>query len=227
MITPRYLYPELERVPVNGVRHYATPSGQLVPSVTTILSATADAEASEALENWRNAVGHKRAAEVTTEAGNRGTRMHAYLEHWVKTGELKVPGSNPYAKQSNKMAQIIIEQGLQHATEFWGSETALYFHGLYAGTTDLVGCWRGKPAIMDFKQSNKPKTTERVEGYFYQLAAYANAHNEMFGTDIRTGVILMCSKDYEYQQWVIEGDEFDHWSNLWWHKLEHYYLLNT
>lgn len=227
MITQRYLYPELERVPVNGVRHYATPVDQLVPSVTTILSATADADANQALENWRNAVGHKRADEVTHEAGARGTRMHAYLEHWVKTGELKVPGSNPYAKQSNRMAQIIIEQGLAHATEFWGSEAALYFPGLYAGTTDLVGCWKGKPAIIDFKQTNKPKTDDRVEGYFYQLAAYANAHNEMFGTDIRTGVILMCSKDFEYQQWVIEGDAFDHWSNLWWHKLEHYYLLNT
>jgi len=227
MITQRYLYPELERVPINGVRHYATPFNQLVPSVTTILSATKSKESSQALENWRQAVGHKRADEVTHEAGARGTRMHAYLEHWVKTDEIKTPGSNPYAKQSNQMARVIIEKGLVNATEFWGTEVGLYFPGLYAGTTDLVGCWKGAPAILDFKQTNKPKTTERIEDYFYQLAAYANAHNEMFGTNIRTGVILMCSKDYEYQQWVIEGTEFDRWSNAWWHKLEHYYLLNT
>jgi hypothetical protein len=98
---------------------------------------------------------------------------------------------------------------------------------LYAGTTDVVGCWKGQPAILDFKQTNKPKTTDRIEDYFYQLVSYAACHNEMFGTNIRTGVILMCSANYEYQEWTISGAEFDRWTNAWWHKLERYYLLNT
>jgi len=227
MITELYQYPTLTRKEKEGVRHYCLPSGDLVPSVTTILGATKAEESKQALNNWRNRVGHKNAAEITTEAAGRGTRMHAYLEHWVKTNELKTPGSNPYAQQSNKMASVIISKGLQHATEFWGTEASLYFPGIYAGTTDLVGCWKGQPAILDFKQTNKPKKTEWIEDYFYQLAAYAAAHNEVYGTNIRTGVILMCSKEYEYQEWVIEGNEFDSWTDRWWRKLEAYYLLNT
>ena len=64
--------------------------------------------------------------------------------------------------------------------------------GLYAGTTDCIGLWNGKLAILDFKQTNKPKKREWVDDYFCQLTAYAQAHNEMFDTEINTGVILMC-----------------------------------
>ena len=226
MIIQKFSYPSLSRDERNGERRYILPGGDVVPSVTTILSACKDPEAASALEGWRNAVGTKRADEITTEAGARGTRMHAYLEHWVKTGEIKVPGSNPYAKQSNQMARIIIEKGLINLTEAWGSETGLYYPEIYAGTTDLVGCWKGEPAIVDFKQTNKPKTDDRVAGYFAQLAAYATAHNKVYGTNIQTGVILMCSKDYEYQEWVIEGNEFKKWADVWWSTVEQYYLLN-
>jgi hypothetical protein len=38
----KYPYEELSRVARNGKRHYATPDGRSVPSVTTVLSATKD-----------------------------------------------------------------------------------------------------------------------------------------------------------------------------------------
>jgi genome maintenance exonuclease 1 len=102
---------------------------------------------------------------------------------------------------------------------------------LYAGTTDCVGVWNGKPAIIDFKQTNKPKKREWIGDYFLQLTAYAQAHNEMHGTDINTGVILMCakpdSKDAtpQYQEFVLEADEFDHWSEQWMKRVELYYQI--
>ena len=84
--------------------------------------------------------------------------------------------------------------------------------------------WKEKPAIIDFKQTNKPKKREWIDDYFVQLAAYAMAHNNMHGTDIKTGVILMCSADNAYQEFVVEGSEFAHWEQQWLRRVEQYYL---
>lgn len=234
MITQKYNYAPLNRETIDGKRHYCLPDGSKVPSVTTILDRTKPAEAREALANWKRAVGEKRAQEITTEAANRGTRMHAYLEQYVLTTDLKPLPSNPYAHPSWFMAAEVILKGLQHVDEFWGTEVPLYYSGLYAGTTDLIGTWKGRPAIMDFKQSNKVKKKEYISDYFLQLAAYAAAHNEMHGTTIDTGVILMAVQPKlladgtystpEYLEFVIEGDEFAHWANEWMKRVELYYL---
>jgi genome maintenance exonuclease 1 len=210
------------------------PDGSKVPSVTTILDRTKPAEAREALANWKRAVGEKRAQEITTEAANRGTRMHAYLEQYVLTTDLKPLPGNPYAHPSWFMAAEVILKGLQHVDEFWGTEVPLYYSGLYAGTTDLIGTWKGQPAIMDFKQSNKVKKREYIGDYFLQLAAYAAAHNEMHGTSINTGVVLMAVQPKlladgtystpEYLEFVIEGNEFAYWADEWMKRVELYYL---
>ena len=78
-------------------------------------------------------------------------------------------------------------------------------------------------AIMDHKQTNKPKKLEWIGDYFLQLTAYANAHNEVHGTKIRKGVIFMCSAANEYQEFIVEGNEFDKWSDSWWKRVEEYY----
>lgn len=224
-IPNKYNYVSINKETINGERRYATPDGEKLPSVTTILSATAPKEKMEALNEWRKRVGHKRAQEITTEAAGRGTRMHKWLEDYVKTGKIGTPGSNPYSIQSHKMAENIIYQGLSKCNEFWGTEVPLYFPKIYAGTTDLVGVHDGDEAIMDHKQTNKPKKKEWIDDYFIQLAAYANAHNEVHGTNIRKGVIFMCSADNIYQEFIIEGSEFEHWSDQWFRRLEQYYLL--
>jgi genome maintenance exonuclease 1 len=121
------------------------------------------------------------------------------------------------------MAHTIISKGLSNCPEFWGTEVSLYFPKIYAGTTDLVGLHNSDEAILDFKQTNKPKKREWIEDYFLQLTAYANAHNEVYGTKIRKGVILMCSADNQYQEFIVEGNEFDEWSDRWWKRVEEYY----
>lgn len=234
MITPRYNYTPLDRTTIDGKRHYCLPDGSKVPSVTTILDKTKPQEKRQALENWKKAVGEKRAQEITTEAANRGTRMHAYLEHYVMSADMKPLPGNPYAHPSWFMAAEIILKGLQHVDEYWGVEVPLYYSGLYAGTTDLIGVWKGRPAIMDFKQTNRPKKREWIEDYFLQLAAYAAAHNEMHSTDIRNGVILMASQPKlledgtystpEYLEFEVNEDEFAYWSDEWMKRVELYYL---
>lgn len=235
MIVKKYDYTPCGRETIDGKRHYCLPDGSKVPSVTTILDRTKPAEAREALANWRKAVGEQRAQQITTKAANRGTRMHSYLESYVLADDMKPLPTNPYAHPSWFMAAEVILKGLvPNVDEFWGVEVPLYYSGLYAGTTDCVGVWKGRPAIMDFKQSNKVKKREYIGDYFLQLCAYAQAHNNMHGTDINQGVILMAVQPKllpdntystpEYLEFAIEGDEFAHWSNEWTKRVELYYL---
>ena len=236
MLIEKFNYSPLNREVINGKRHYVTPLGDRVASVTTILDVTKPAESRIALANWRRAVGEKKAAEITSEAANRGTRMHKYLEDYVKGVALKDTVSNPYAQQSLTMAKKVIADGFPYITEVWGSEVPLYFPQLYAGTTDCVGLHNGDESILDFKQSNKPKKLEYIEDYFLQLTAYALAHNEVHGTNIRKGVILMCVRPPEispgtwgepqYQEFILEPSNFDMWSNRWWDRVDQYYRNN-
>ena len=224
MIVEKYKYDELKRTTTDKQRLYTCPDGKAVPSVTTILDKTKPEKNRIALENWRKAVGEQKAKAITTEAAHRGTRMHTYLENYVLGEELKETVSNPYAQQSLDMAKIVIKEGLKNVDEYWGTEVALYHPELYAGTTDLVGVHGGADAILDFKQSNKVKKREYVEDYFLQLCAYAEAHNKIHGTNIRKGVVLMCTKDFQYQEFIIEGEEFDKWRDKWWSRVEEYYI---
>jgi genome maintenance exonuclease 1 len=234
MYNPKFEYHTLSRTSEEGRRLYSTPDGSRVPSVTTILDKTKPAESRAALEQWRKNVGHAKAQQITTEAANRGTRMHAYLEHYVLMSDMKPLPGNPFAHPSWFMAAEVILKGLQNVDEYWGTEVPLYYSGLYAGTTDCVGVWKGRPAILDFKQSNKVKKREYIGDYFLQLAAYAAAHNETHGTTIDTGVILMAVQPKlledgsytqpEYLEFVVEPAEFAHWNNEWMKRVEFYYL---
>ena len=223
MIVKKYDYAALTRNSVDGQRLYQCPDGDSVPSVTTILDKTKPEEKKQALLNWRKSVGEQKANEIVTEAANRGTRMHKYLEDHINGETLKESVTNPYAQQSLDMAKVVIKEGLKDVDEFWGTEVALYFPQIYAGTTDCVGIHKGEGAILDFKQTNKPKKREWIEDYFLQLAAYAEAHNEIHGTKINKGVVLMCSADYKYQEFISEGAEFSMWKDLWWSRVEEYY----
>ena len=220
LILEKFDYAELKRKSVDGKRLYACPDGNAVASVTTILDKTKD---KTHLIAWKKRVGEAKAQEIVTEAAGVGTRMHKYLEDYIDTGEWPQPGSNPYAQQAHSMAEVIKQNALEHVDEIWGSEVALYHPQIYAGTTDLVGQYKGQPCIMDFKQTNKPKKAEWVEDYYLQMTAYALAHNEIYGTDIREGHVFMCSRAGEYQQFDLWPDEFAEWESKWWDRVYDYY----
>ena len=213
----RFNYDELSRKSKNGKRHYETPDGRSVPSVTTVLSATKDMTH---LHAWRKRIGVEKAQQITTESANIGTVMHSSLEKHVK-GEARKPGSNLIHQKAHKMANIIIDNGLKDVSEVWGSEVSLHYPELYAGTTDLVGVYKNAPAIMDFKQARKLKKKEWVEDYFLQLVAYAEAHNKIYDTQINAGRIFICTQNNEFQ--TFEIDNYDHWVGQWYAKLEQYY----
>jgi genome maintenance exonuclease 1 len=216
-----YDYSKYERIEdEEGNRLYDTPNGPL-PSVTTLLSATAD---KTSLLEWKARVGEKKAEQIRDEATGLGTLMHEHLECVIQ-GIDRPRGSNLVRKLASNMADQIIERGFPRLDEVWGFEEALYYPGLYAGTTDLIGVFDGNPAILDYKTTNKMKTKDKIEDYFCQGAAYALAHNEMFNTNIRQVVIFMVSRDLKYECFTVEGEEFDKYAEMLVARVDQYYQM--
>ena len=216
----KYNYPKSMRSLIDGKRHYDIGNDKL-PSVTTILSATQSEEKKKSLADWKARMGPQYADRVRDLAAMRGTAMHRYLEAYIDGSGHKDLTS--IGKEAEPMARKIIESGLGDLEEVWGQEVTLYYPGLYAGATDIVGIYEGQPAIIDFKQTNKPKTREWISDYFAQLGAYCMAHNYVYGTKIQSGVILMCSKDLLFQKFEVAGSEFVRHQHDFLRKIDQYY----
>jgi len=215
-----YTYPESTRSTKEGFRTYDVGDEKL-PSVTTILGATKDQEAIDSINRWKAKVGEEAATRIRDTAASRGTNMHLHLErHITGEGHLDL---TPEGKIAKAMADTIIDKGFNDLQEIWGSEVTLFYPGLYAGATDLVGTYDYEDSIIDFKQSNKPKRREWVEDYFMQLAAYAMAHNQVYKTEITQGVILMCTPDNYFQKFQVKGKEFIRYQHKFLEKVDQYY----
>ena len=218
-----YNYPKTVRSSIDGVRKYDVDDEKL-PSVTTILQATQNAEKAESLKRWVQKVGQAEAERIKNVAAKRGTAMHSYLETYLQGG--KVLDLRDVGREASGMAETIIAKGFNDLEEIWGSEVTLFYPNLYAGATDLCGIYQGRESIIDFKQSNKPKKAEWIKDYKLQMIAYAMAHNCVYGTDIDQGVILMCTPDNFFQKFTINGREFRELKWEWLQRLDDYYVIN-
>ena len=221
MLVEKFTSPTLKRVTAkNGQRQYTGEDNQPVPSVTTVLSDTGD---KTALINWRKRVGDAEANRVSQEAAGLGTKVHNALEKFVLVEDYEIKGNNVVSVMARDMLNVMIAKGLSQVDEIWGVEVALLAKGLYAGTSDAVGMFNGVESIIDFKTSKKIKPRKWIEDYFMQGCAYALAHNEMFGTNIKQVAILMVDREANYADFVIEGDEFEEYCNKWAMRLADYY----
>ena len=216
----QFIYPKTVRSKIDGIRKYSIGEEKL-PSVTAILNKTQDPSKIESLAKWKARVGEVEAERIKNTAATRGTAMHSYLEHHVKGGN--VLDLTDVGREARSMGQTIIEKGFPDLEEVWGVECTLFYPGLYAGQTDLCGIYQGRESIVDFKQSNKPKRAEWIGDYKLQLAAYATAHDCIFGTNIEQGVILMCTPDNFFQRFIVNGPEFREWKWKWLQKIDQYY----
>ena len=216
-----YIYPKTIREMIDGKRHYEINGIEKLPSVTTILKATEPDEKRESLQAWRDRVGDENATRIVDESAARGTAMHKILEKYIlEEGYLDLTN---VGKEAHNMAMQVIQNGLSNITEFYGSECTLYYPGLYAGQTDLIATHKGDMAVIDFKQTNKPKKREWIEDYCLQLAAYGMAHDFVYKTAITKAVIMMCSKDNFYQEFVIAGEEYRKYKHEWLGRVDEYY----
>ena len=215
-----YHYPPCVRSTTDGLRTYDIGKEKL-PSVTSILQATQSDEKRASLAKWKARVGKNEADRVKNQAASRGTNMHLHLEKYILgEGHLDLTEEGKTAKS---MAQTVIDKGLCDLQEIWGSEVTLWYPGLYAGATDVVGVYDYEDSIIDFKQSNKPKRKEWIDDYFMQSAAYAMAHNQVYDTAITQCVILICTPDNYFQKFQVKGKEFREYKYKFLEKVDLYY----
>ena len=205
--------------PGSGTRVYEI-SNYRLPSVTTILGATAN---KSFLKDWKAKVGEENAERIKNHSSARGTCMHKFLEHYVLgTGCVDLTS---IGQEARPMADKIIEIGLAPVEEYYGSEVTLHYPGLYAGSTDLVCLHNGMETVVDFKQANRPKKKEWIEDYYLQIAAYAMAHDYVHDSRIQQGVIMVCTPDLYYQEFVVNGAELRRYKHKFLKRLDMYHDL--
>ena len=171
--------------PDTGKRVYEINNYRL-PSVTTILGATKN---QDFIKKWKAKVGETEADRIKNVSSARGPCMHNFLEHYVLgTGCVDLTS---IGQEARPMADKIIEIGLAPVEEYYASEVTLHYPGLYAGQTDLICNHNGMETVVDFKQANRPKKKEWIEDYYLQIAAYAMAHDYVYQSKIRQGVIMV------------------------------------
>ena len=149
--------------------------------------------------------------------------MHKFIECYVT--DTGYDDLTELGQKAKSMAKKVIEVGLAPVEEYYGSEVTLYYPGLYAGSTDLVCLHNGKESIVDFKQSNRPKREEWIDDYKLQIAAYAMAHDHVHGSTIEQGVIMVCTPDLYYQEFVISGAELRQYKHKFLKRLDMYHEL--
>ena len=211
----RFSYTALERIDTPNGRRYVLPDGVQVPSVTTILDRTKD---KSHLKAWADRVGHDQAEKIKNEAAYVGTNMHLVMEKVLANEPLPL-AQDWLAMRGYEMGFRLISTYFKHLSVSYGSEVGLYYPKRYAGTTDLVAEYRGKLAIVDFKQSVRPKRHEHITDYFHQLAAYAVAHDQMHGTNIDFAAVLISVQDGTTQEFTTTGPEFENYKDQWMKRL--------
>jgi len=175
---------ELKKRETPGCRLYELPSGQWVPSITSVTSFYNR----QIFIDWRKRVGIEEANRITKKATTRGTDFHeaaqAYLENRDLVWEDYLPATKfmfhhaaPYLDKINNIHAI---------------ERTLYSEYLgLAGRVDCIAEYEGELAVIDFKTSTKIKPEKWMENYFVQEMFYASAYYELTGIPVKKLITLM------------------------------------
>jgi genome maintenance exonuclease 1 len=165
-------------------RFYITPNGNSVPSVTTVLGYSKR----EVIQAWRKRVGEEEANKVSSKASSRGTRFHNLCEKYLTNKENLFEGVMPDLLQSFRDVVATLDE----IDNIHYVEAPLFSEDLgIAGRTDIIGEFRGKLSVVDFKTSNREKDENWIRDYFLQGTAYALMYEELTGTPIEQIVIII------------------------------------
>ena len=221
----KFIYPKSSRSTEDGLRKYLI-DGEKLPSVTSVIDFTKSIEDKAALANWRERTGVDLANKIQKDAAKRGGKMHFLLEQYL-FGKLNLSLFEKN-EEFQKMAEIIIKQGIEgRLQEIWGVEATLAYPEKFCGTADCLGIFDEKESVIDFKNSVKLKKIEYAQDWFLQLGAYSLAHNVVYGTNITSGVILLCTVDLVFQEFKIENEELIMYQNLFLGRLKKFHEMKN
>ena len=200
----------------NGKRHYVTPSGELYPSITTVLGELSKAS----IQAWRKRVGETEANKISGKASRRGTKLHSVCEAYIQNKEEYLNGETPHIVELFKT----IEPFFERVNNIQGVELALYSdHFGIAGRTDCIAEFDGVLSVIDYKTSNKIKKKEWCEKFFAQGAFYGIAYEELTSIPVPQVVIIIAVENEQPQLFVEKRDD---WTHLIW-EAKKLYELNT
>lgn len=183
----------------NG-RYYTTPTGEIYPSVTTVIGRKLD---KSGLLKWQKDVGEEKAKKILIQAGNRGTAIHKLCEKYLLNETNYTEGSMPINIATFKDIRPILNENIG---TILGSELALYSHTLKtAGRTDLLAEYNGILSIVDFKTSLKIKKEEWIEGYFLQATTYSLMAEERIPSIKVPQIVIIIAVDNEKPQVFVKN----------------------
>lgn len=180
--------PKLRQLPSEDTktgRFYITPSGERVPSVTTVLGYGKR----DSLSEWRNKVGHEEANKISRQAATRGTKFHKLMEKYLSNEE------NILTEDIMPDMQCAFKNclpTLNRIDNIRYLESPLYsLKHKIAGRTDCIAEFDGTLSVIDFKTSRKLKQEDWIVDYFLQGCAYSLMHEELTEIPIEQSVIII------------------------------------
>lgn len=201
--------PELKSLPeeyIDGKRHYITPNGIKVPSVTTVLGHFSK----DGITKWQEKIGIVEADKIKNRAATRGTKFHAMMEKYLRNDETLFEGVMPDMKQAFNDARSTINK----IDNIYYLESQLYSEVIgLAGRTDVIAEYDGVPSIIDFKTSLRLKKEEWIDSYREQGTAYSLMFEEMTGIRINQ-VVVIISVDGEDKPQVFTNNRDDYTDSL-------------
>lgn len=185
-------------------RKYLTPSGNLYPSVTTVLSSYNKKQILE----WRNRVGDEAANKIAGKASRRGTSVHYVCEQYLLNlmNDMRMKMMMPNVKELFLQLRDHLDQNIG---KIYCLEQALYSDKLQiAGRVDCIAEWQGQLSVIDFKTSTKKKNEDNILNYFMQCSAYAEMFEEITGMPIEQIVVAIATEEGESQFFVRKKKEY-------------------
>jgi len=189
-------FPELEVHNIKGLRFYETPTGEKYPSITTVIGKQPGKQ--KGLQEWRERVGVAQAQIISGKASRRGSVFHNIVENYLQDEDISD------FKQQNFMAWCMFGEMKSHLDEkineiVLQEQTMFSSKFKVAGRCDLIGVYKDKLSVVDFKTTTKTKKEEWIGDYFIQCAAYASMYEEHTGESVEDIVIMMVAEDGEVQ----------------------------
>lgn len=191
--------PQIERLDTDNGRFYRTPSGLIVPSVTTVLSTYENKK----LEDLERKIGSERMAELRSRGAKRGDGFHKAVESLLE-GKEELP-KNLISKELYLKAKSTIEKNVSDPLlieqQLWSEDLQV------AGTLDLIAEWNGKLSLIDWKTASYKKAKDEIETYYMQTFMYTYMIHERIGIKLDQIVIFIAVEDEDPQIFITTPNE--------------------
>ena len=143
---------------------------------------------------WGGRPGWQQARRISSGSSAVGNSLHKMIERYVGNED---PGDDPEGLEVS--ARSLLEAAKPYLSRIDNVAAQelpmLSRRWMVAGTVDCIAEYLGRPAIIDFKNSRRPKRREYLHRYMLQTAWYSMIWEENTGQRIDDLVVVLCNWD--------------------------------